>query len=300
MVTGVADTYFPFYGGPNSVTDDSWSQMIGPLGPDGVIAESPAVTLSSGLVFNIPDGFEARSRGFHYRSSGATTKTGSANSNSNPRRDRLVLRLDRAAKTLVPVIKQGTPSSGTPPLPSLTQTSTVWEIPLYYATCPGSGSAQNYSNLTPEFTAVSGARGKHAWQGSVLVGAADQRVTGIAALDGYGGGIATLAGDQITLNRPGHWSLTLVGYSNNPAQGVSGVWAYWPGGPSAQAQLRDDRPRTPVSGMPASQDLWQRVTWDGLVTPAQAVLPIQLWAVWMSLGTSATYQLTMYADYLGG
>jgi hypothetical protein len=301
MVGGVADTYFPFFGGSNNVTTDGWSQMIGPLGPDGVIAESPAVTLSSGLNFVIPDTFEARCKGFHYRSAGSTTKAGEENTNSLPRRDRLVLRLDRTAKSLVPVVKKGTPSSGTPPLPGLTQTPTgIYEIPLYHATCPGNGSAQNYSNLTAEYSAVSGARGRHAWQGTYLVGAADQRLTGIAALDGYGGTIATLASDQITLNRPGHWSLSLVGYSNNPSAGVSGIWMYWPGGPSAYAQLRDDRPRTPVSGMPASADLWQTRSWSGIVTPAQAALPIQLWAAWMSLGTSATYQLTMYADYLGG
>lgn len=50
---------------------------------------------------------------------------------TNPRIDRVVLRLDVLnARSIVAVVKTGTPAS-TPVAPSLTQTEQLWEIPLY-------------------------------------------------------------------------------------------------------------------------------------------------------------------------
>lgn len=117
----------------------------------GAVGGTGLVALGSGLQFVVPVGFEAFVQGFKYSNDGtALTKTASNNGSTLPRLDQLVLKLDRAANTVTAVIKQGAPAAS-PSLPSLTTTSGssgVWEVPLCYATCPGSGSAQNYSGLT--------------------------------------------------------------------------------------------------------------------------------------------------------
>lgn len=52
-----------------------------------------------------------------------------ANASGNARIDTLVLRTDYTAQTIRQVIKQGTPA-GSPVRPSLTQSASIWEIPL--------------------------------------------------------------------------------------------------------------------------------------------------------------------------
>lgn len=270
--------------------------MAAPLAPDGVIAESPAVALTSGLTFSVPDGFEGRVKGYHYRSSGATTRTATANSNSLPRRDRLVLRLDRATKAVTTVIKQGTPSSGLPPLPSLTQTTTgVYEIPICHATCPGNASAQNYHTLVQEYTPVSSTRGVHSWTGSGTVDSTGLTVpltvtstSGIASLSG---------GTSVLLNRPGIWSIWGKAYSNGGTAGMSRVWLEWVGGPSDGL---DTDSRWRGEGFAGAGELDQQVRFCGLVTPVQATLPIQLKALYRANSAGVGYEFGLYAHYLGG
>lgn len=112
----------------------------------GAVVGAGLPALGSGLQFIIPAGFEAWVQGFYYRNdSSSLTKTATANGSTLPRLDQLVLKLDRDANSITAQIKQGTPASS-PVLPSLSTTlGGVWEMPLAYATCPGSGSAQNYS-----------------------------------------------------------------------------------------------------------------------------------------------------------
>lgn len=272
--------------------------MAAPLAPDGVIAESSPVALSSGLVFSIPDGFGGRVQGHHYRSSGITTKTGASNSNSLARRDRLVLRLDRAAKTLVLAIKQGTPSSGTPPLPTLTQTTTgVYEIPVCYATCPGNGSAQNYHTLVQEYVPVSSARWAHAWAPSGTIPVDSTGVT-VPWLTTAPGGIATLSGStQVYLTRPGIWSLTLKAYSEQGPSGLSKIWLQWPAGSTGGF---DTDSRWRGEGFAGANRLDQRVTWMGLVSPAAAASPITAHATWQANSGAVEYSFQLNADYLGG
>lgn len=52
-----------------------------------------------------------------------------ANTSGNPRIDRLVLRKDNSASTITAILKVGTPA-GSPVAPSLTQSGSIYEIPL--------------------------------------------------------------------------------------------------------------------------------------------------------------------------
>lgn len=69
---------------------------------------------------------------------------------TNPRIDRVVLRLDVLnARSIVAVVKTGTPAS-TPVAPSLTQTEQMWEIPLYQVYVAPSVLAIYNADLTDE------------------------------------------------------------------------------------------------------------------------------------------------------
>lgn len=74
-----------------------------------------------------------------------TTNTGS----TNPRIDRLVMRLDMSAKTIAPFQIVGTPAAS-PQAPALTQTDTVYDMPLCRYQFPGSATAQNPSSIVDE------------------------------------------------------------------------------------------------------------------------------------------------------
>ncbi len=64
-----------------------------------------------------------------YETDAAVPLTVGANVSGNPRIDTVVLRADYIAQTVRPVIVQGTPA-GSPVPPTLTQTASVWEMPL--------------------------------------------------------------------------------------------------------------------------------------------------------------------------
>jgi hypothetical protein len=141
----VAEVSWPF--STADVDDDQWAAMAPLWSQDGIDPASPAVSLGSGLTFNVPAAFGGWVHGFYYSNTSTLAKTAANNVNSNPRLDQLVLRLNRSTFAVTAQIKTGTPASS-PVLPALTQDNTTWEIPVAYATCPGSASAQNYSGLT--------------------------------------------------------------------------------------------------------------------------------------------------------
>lgn len=64
-----------------------------------------------------------------YENTAAVTLTVGANASGNARIDTVVLRVDYTAQTTRLVLKQGTPAAS-PARPSLTQSASIWEIPL--------------------------------------------------------------------------------------------------------------------------------------------------------------------------
>jgi hypothetical protein len=103
----------------------------------------------SGLTVTMALG-RAHVRGAGYERTGtAWSSTLPTNTNANPRIDRLVLRRDLAAKTVLPAILQGTPAA-TPAVPALTQAEDgVWELPLHRVQVPG-GSGTTLTNIVDE------------------------------------------------------------------------------------------------------------------------------------------------------
>jgi hypothetical protein len=101
--------------------------------PQGVFPESPLGTLGVTAVngnrtITVGAG-EALVQGFYYRNDANLVLTIAANTSGSLRVDRAVLRLDRAANTLLATIKQGTPGAGTPAL--IQVAGGTWEFPLY-------------------------------------------------------------------------------------------------------------------------------------------------------------------------
>lgn len=178
---------------------------------DGFAPTSPLPTLGSGLSFVIPDAAVGVVQGFTYSNSGTLTKTATNNGNSLPRLDLLVLRLDMTAKTITAAILQGTPAAS-PVLPAVTQNSTTWEIPLAYATCPGSASAQNYSG----FTRIHLYAGDRA--GTILRRAARSDTAGVAsnATD-----VGVLRLDNVPIVAGRLYRIVYVAHPGGPASAVS-------------------------------------------------------------------------------
>lgn len=299
MLGGVADKFFPFDGAP--VFEGDWSEMAGLWAPNGLDARTPLVTLGSGLSFSIPAGLGGWVRGFRYQNTTAQVKTAptNPNTNSNPRIDTLALRLDRNANSVLPVILEGAPAAS--PVPkTLVQTDQVWEMPIWRATCPGSGSAQNYSNLTPVWRPVSSERGRHEWTGAVTVpaGAAGAVVPSWTAdLDDK---IASITGSQLFLNIPGIWVVSLTFESDSPVAGLSNAGFKWLGGAMRSGSAFDARSR--ASGFAGAGYLRQNTCFEGLVYAPEHVQPITAEAFWTpASGTSSvTYTARLTADYKGG
>jgi hypothetical protein len=134
-----------------------WFRDRGYLEPSGLPGPPPATTAAgdlplsvNGLTVSVGLG-RAHVRGAYYERTGtAWTVTVAANTNpTNNRVDRVVLRRDLAAKTVTPVMLQGTPAS-TPTAPALTQVENgVWEQPLYQFTVP-SNSGTTIANIVDE------------------------------------------------------------------------------------------------------------------------------------------------------
>lgn len=201
----------------------------------GAVAGTGLPALGSGLQFVIPAGFEAFIQGFYYRNdSTSLTKTASANGSTLPRLDQLVLRLDRDANSITSHIKQGTPAAS-PLLPSLsTNLGGIWEIPLVYATCPGSGSAQNYTTW-----AWNGPWTEHSFQlgGSNVrpaIKADLQRSDGSMLLNSAGGTDLRVWSPVARKHRTpaeGAWTTNYAGRGlSHPRHGRWGVYGYLPTG----------------------------------------------------------------------
>lgn len=88
-----------------------------------------------------------------YESSAAELLAVGANASGNPRIDTAILRVDYTAQTTRLVIKQGTPA-GSPVAPTLTQSASVWEIPLANIAVANGFSTITAVNITDRRRAV--------------------------------------------------------------------------------------------------------------------------------------------------
>lgn len=128
----MAQTSWPFENVDTSETQ--YSQLFRKLqgnGIDGVPGDTQLQVTASGtgLVLNVAIGF-AIVRGFAYNTDAVVPLT--LNAVTANRYDRIVLRLDPTANSIVAAVVQGTGAT-TPVLPNLTQTTTgIYELELGY------------------------------------------------------------------------------------------------------------------------------------------------------------------------
>lgn len=110
---------------------------------------------SSGLTVTLQSG-RAWVRGGGREVGTTVSKTATSNANSNPRRDRIVMRRDLSTHTIEPVIIAGTPASS-PVAPAITQNETgAWDLPLFSFQVPASGGT-TLTNVVDERAWVTGA-----------------------------------------------------------------------------------------------------------------------------------------------
>jgi hypothetical protein len=127
----VAETYWPFDAGSGASSgEDRWYQMAPLWALDGVTATAGlAVTTLSGRNLQVAVG-SAWVHGAYYLNDAAKSLAIAANATGNPRIDRIVLRRDLSANTVVAAVVQGT-AAASPTVPALTQVATgIWEVAL--------------------------------------------------------------------------------------------------------------------------------------------------------------------------
>lgn len=141
----MAEFSYPFDAGTGAIlTEDDWSDMAKNWQDDGVITnllnsvDLTVTTLSAPNAVVIKTG-TALIQGFMYRSTADLTLAFSTNATGNPRRDRVVLRLDRNTNTIAAVVKEGTPAAS-PAIPALNTTYPIYEIPLGWFQVAAGGS----------------------------------------------------------------------------------------------------------------------------------------------------------------
>lgn len=127
----MAQTSYPFDG--QSVTENQYSQLFREFTETGVAASADSLSLKvsgdgGGMRVFVQAGF-AVVRGHAYSSTAVEQLTIGA-STSQPRIDRVVLRLDPSVNSIVLAVKAGTPAAS-PSAPALTQTdSAIYELSL--------------------------------------------------------------------------------------------------------------------------------------------------------------------------
>lgn len=122
-------SYFPFDNA--DVYEAQWSKMFSLL-PTGVISginnELVVYANSTGMNVKVKSG-SAYIKGHTFESTAEETLSIAASDPTNPRWDLVVVKLDWVNNIIDLAVKTGTPA-GSPVLPSLTQTTSVWEIAL--------------------------------------------------------------------------------------------------------------------------------------------------------------------------
>lgn len=146
----MAESYGFFDNGTNDTrqyTANSFAEYFKSFFTTGV-SSGLKVIASTGMNVSLPQGFAIIS-GYYYKNDGALNlKIDNADSNL-PRIDRIILRLDLAARTIRAIIKKGTTSSSPAP-PSLQRDSNIYEISLAKINVLAGVSSIGASNIIDE------------------------------------------------------------------------------------------------------------------------------------------------------
>jgi hypothetical protein len=131
----MAEFSYPFDAGSGAiVTEDDWSDMAKNWQDDGVVSDSlsplalEVEALGELNTVYVNPGM-AVIQGFMYRNTDVLPLSFSTNGSGNPRRDRVVLRLDRTTNVIQAVVKEGTPAAS-PVAPDVNTVYPIYEISL--------------------------------------------------------------------------------------------------------------------------------------------------------------------------
>lgn len=133
------------------MTDAQWQAMFTAIFPDGVVKNGSGsdcqVTAPNSNMTVVEAAGTAIIRGIYYNNSASNTLTISAADPTNPRIDIVVIHADLSAKTVAAKVITGT-AAPSPTAPALTQTSTVWELPLAQIAVAAGATSLSNSNVT--------------------------------------------------------------------------------------------------------------------------------------------------------
>lgn len=145
--------YFPFDSGAGAnVTEAQWSLMAKNWLNTGVIKDVLNELLcfadSTGMQVKVKSG-QAWMQGHFFQSAAEETLSISNADSTNPRIDRVIVRIDWTANTIQLAVLSGTPAVS-PSAPSLTQNNTRWEISLAQVYVGANVSTIAAGNITDE------------------------------------------------------------------------------------------------------------------------------------------------------
>jgi hypothetical protein len=152
-VTFLAQTYFPFDSGAGAnVTEAQWQKMAQHWLNTGVIRgvlnNLQVYADSTGMQVKVKSG-AAWIKGHYFESDAEEIlPIGTANP-TNPRIDRIIVKLDWTNNNIQLAVLQGTPSASPTP-PALTQNTSRWEIPLAQVYVSAGATTIDSLNVTDE------------------------------------------------------------------------------------------------------------------------------------------------------
>ncbi|GAA0423909.1 hypothetical protein [Streptomyces luteireticuli] len=153
----MAEYYFPFDSGAGTtVTADAWSHMASMWQADGVRtprAGEPnplgATVTGQDMTVTLAPG-HASLRGFHYYSDARRSVVIAPNTGTQPRIDRITVRLNRAGQRIAIAYLQGTPAAKPQP-PALSQGQDgIVDVPLHRITVAPQAGAITTTDITDE------------------------------------------------------------------------------------------------------------------------------------------------------
>jgi hypothetical protein len=149
----MTQTYFPFDSGSGAnVTESQWSLMAKNWMNTGVIKGALNELLiyadSTGMQVKVKSG-QAWMQGHFFQSDAEETLSISNADSTNPRIDRVIVRVDWTANTIQLAVLSGTPAAS-PSAPNLTQNGSRWEISLAQVYVGANVSTIATGNITDE------------------------------------------------------------------------------------------------------------------------------------------------------
>lgn len=146
-------SYFPFDSGQGAnTTEAQWGQMAQLWLNTGVIKgklnELSVYADSTGMQAKVKSG-QAWIQGYFFQTDAEIVMPISAADASNPRIDRVVVRVDWTANTIALAVLQGTPAAS-PSAPAVTQNTDLWEISLAQVRVNAAVSTIAAGNITDE------------------------------------------------------------------------------------------------------------------------------------------------------